>query len=258
MRLIASVNHYLATTDDNGLQIHQYMHSTINGGGMSIQMETDYPWDGTIKLTIAEAKDGESTLSLRLPEWCVDATLTINDKAQTISAKSGYIKLRRVWHSGDKIILSLSMLPRMVQAHPRVSVVRGSVAIERGPLVYCLEAVDQPDSVDLMDVRMDVDSHLNVIRVDDLVNGAMVIDASGHMPDMQPWQDRLYAPLTQTDNTPGKSVPLRFVPYFLWANRTLGPMRVWIPILTQSEVLHRSDVGLFTRESPRCFFCGKK
>jgi uncharacterized protein len=234
MRLISSINNYLATSDSSGLQIHQYAPAKINyqpanGEKISMKLETNYPWDGQIKLSIVEGAASDWSLKLRVPDWCSDSSLTVNGQTQSTTTENGNIILQRTWEKGDTVELNLSMRPRLMQSHPRISAIQGSVAIERGPLVYCLEQPDLPDTINLMDIRFNPNNDLQSAWVDDLLGGVTVIEAEGYAPDMQQWQGQLYNPYIVDNQTTGEPIKLRLIPYYLWANREPGAMRVWLP-----------------------------
>jgi DUF1680 family protein len=106
---------------------------------------------------------------------------------------------------------------------------RGCVTIERGPIVYCLEGCDQDPSVDVLDVEIDEAAPLQATWRDDLLGGVTVVEAAGHAVDVAPWQDRLYRPAHGQDGPSRQPVRLIAVPYYAWANRGPGAMRVWIP-----------------------------
>jgi len=203
MRTIAQLSGYLATGDDAGVQLHQYAAGEIDFAGRRLTVSTDYPWDGRVEVTVDVTDQRDWTLSLRVPSWCVGATLTDPD-GQTTPVSAGYATTRRTWQPGDRVVLELPMPVRLIEAHHRVDAVRGCRAIARGPLVY---AVEQCDVV-------------GALAVDDLTLGAD--DAAQLTPRWE--SDLLGGCVTVTART------FTAVPYFLWANRTVGPMRVWLPL----------------------------
>jgi DUF1680 family protein len=234
MRLIASLGHYFATADATGLQIHQYGAATIDaelepGRRVALQMETDYPWQGKMKLTIQHTEDLPWRLDLRLPGWCEGPSLHVNGRQVTVLAGEGTATIERAWREGDVVTLDLPMVPRLIEPHPRSDATRGCLAIERGPLVYCLEACDQAPSVDVLDVQIDAAAPLQATWRDDLLGGVTVVEAAGYALDVTPWQDRLYRPASDSDEPSRHAVRLTAVPYHVWANREPGAMRVWIP-----------------------------
>jgi hypothetical protein len=235
MRLIASLGHYFATADPTGLQVHQYAPATLAvelepGRQIALRMETDYPWQGLVKLTVEQTDGSAWHLALRLPGWCEGPSVQVNGQpSDRLAIGEGYATVERSWRVGDTVELDLPMAPRLIEAHPRVDPTRGSVAIERGPLVYCLEQCDQEAAVNVLDVQMDETAPLQAAWRDDLLGGVMVVEAGGYALDTGRWQDQLYRPLDRQGNLPRRPVRLSAVPYHLWANRGPGAMRVWIP-----------------------------
>ena len=161
MRTLSSLQCYLATRDGAGVQIHQYASGRIRadlpGGSAEFAVATEYPWSGTVQIDVTQATGAEFELALRVPAWCQSATVTvIRDGSAEVVAASGpgeYTRLTRPWAVGDHVRLDLAMPPRLTVADDRVDAVRGCVAIERGPLVYCLEQTDQTDGIVLEDCR---------------------------------------------------------------------------------------------------------
>lgn len=232
MRTLSSLQHYLATTDESGIQIHQYAPSTIRaaaGDGQAVlQMETNYPWEGTIKLTVKEGS-GDWTLKLRIPDWCAQASWEVNGQAEAIDVKDGYAVLSRSWAAGDTVELTLAMQPTLIEAHPRVDPTRSSVAIERGPLVYCFEGADQAPGVEILDAQIDVSQPVSDAWRSDLLGGIVAVEAAGFSADPSAWGDSLYRPLGHGAAPVRQSTQLTAIPYYAWANRGPNPMRVWIP-----------------------------
>lgn len=152
MRLLAGLEHYLSSADGQGLQIHQYVtgryRGDLDGAPVAVSARTDYPWHGAITLTVEESPaDRPWTLSLRVPQWCRTYRVRCGDRTydQTDApVTEGWLRLERPWAPGEQVFLELDMEPRFTAADPRADAVRGCVAIERGPLVYCLEQVDHP------------------------------------------------------------------------------------------------------------------
>jgi DUF1680 family protein len=208
MRTVSSLGSLLATSNDDGIQIHQYAPSSITAGAVSLAVATNYPWDGRIEITVQAAPEQEWSLWLRIPAWCADARARIGESPQP-SQPGTYLRLRRRWTAGTSVVLDLSMPVRRTAAHERVDAVRGCVAVERGPLVYCLEQADQPAGVLIDDVRL-ADGEGTAAWNSDLLGGVTTIQMTGR-------------------------TALTAIPYFAWANRGQneengsGPMRVWIP-----------------------------
>ena len=238
MRTLSSLGHYLATADADGMQIQQYLDGAIRFGGMGVDISTGYPFDGAVSLTIPAECAGEWTLSLRIPPWAREtAGLELDGVAvaapQSESESDGYIRMRRSWQGGERVQLALPVEPGLTVADPRVDAVRGCAAVERGPLVYCVEQRDQQapiDAVRLLGPARDV----GPIPV---ANGAVpgveleaeLLFGAEEAPDADaaPWR---YRPAGSRPPGPGSPVTLTAVPYFAWANRGFGAMRVWLPM----------------------------
>jgi len=234
MRQIALVGNYMATTDETGIQVHHYASATIDASlgdeRVVLQMDTRYPWEGHVRVTVAETGDAEWTLAFRVPGWCTHAALWLNGEILAGGASDGnYVTLTRVWQPGDVVQLDLEMRPRLTAPNPRVDAIRGSLAIERGPLVYCIEEEDQDEGVDLLDVRLLPDAELETVWRDDLLGGVVTVTVESYVADVRDWEAALYRPALVPE-TSARPVKLIAVPYYAWANRTPGAMRVWIPM----------------------------
>ncbi|MFI8229976.1 glycoside hydrolase family 127 protein [Streptomyces sp. NPDC085900] len=231
MRLLAGLEHYLASGDHDGLQIHQYVTGRYTSGPIVVRAETDYPWDGTVALTVeGTPTDRPWTLSLRIPQWCRDFRVRCGQETYDRAADDGWLRLERTWAPGDRVVLELSMEPRLTAADPRVDAVRGCVAIERGPLVHCLEQVDHPGG-GLDDIVLDTSRPLAVKHRPDLLGGVTTVVAAGRRrrtPD-RGWWPYASADTATAPEPDGEPVELTAIPYYAWANREDGSMRVWLP-----------------------------
>ncbi|SEF16133.1 glycoside hydrolase family 127 protein [Streptomyces sp. Ag109_O5-10] len=229
MRLLASLEHYLASGDEQGLQIHQFVTGTYATDRVRVRAETDYPWHGTIAFTVEETPSDEPwTLSLRIPGWCREFRVRCGEETYDSPADDGWLRLSRTWAPGDLVVLELALEPRLTTADPRVDAVRGCVAIERGPLVHCLEQVDHPGG-GLDDVVLDLSRPLAVKHRPDLLGGVTTVVAAGRrrrIPDRGWWP---YATATDPAEPGDEPVELTAIPYHVWANREDGSMRVWLP-----------------------------
>jgi DUF1680 family protein len=228
MRLLASLHHYLATTGVNGIQLHQYATSTVRAtvpgaGPVEVAVDTSYPWSGTVTVEVVECGDTEWTLSLRVPAWARGAAVD----GQPVGP--GYAEVTRHWRPGDRVVLELDVSPRLTAANPRIDAVRGCVALERGPVVFCLEAFDLPAGIELSDVALD----LAVDPVDSgpvsQLAGVPGVALKGVVRDVDGWRQTEYRDLRELPTGSTSPTSLLAVPYFAWANRGPGGMRVWIP-----------------------------
>jgi DUF1680 family protein len=232
MRMLASLGGYVATTDADGLQLHLYAQGNVTaavaGGEVDLSVETDYPWDGLVRVRVERAPEADWTLSLRVPGWAGGATLHVSgqDGAERPVAAGSYTSVRRSWRPGDVVELVLPMAVRTVRADERVDAVRGCLAIERGPIVYAVEQADQADGVVVDDLRLDPAGPMDAEHRPDVLGGVTVVSARGRVgaPPVAGWPYRDGGPAPA-----GPEVRLTAVPYFAWANRAIGPMRVWLP-----------------------------
>ena len=209
MRTFASLHQYIATSTPEGIQLHQFASAEIRTDAAVLRVSTDYPWDGRVSIEIVETTDTPWELAIRIPQWAENAVLDVAGE-ESSPAPGGYARVKRHWAPGDKVSLQLPMEPRLVTGHHRVDAVRGAVAIERGPIVYAIEQVDQASGIIVDDVA--------------LRPGRIDVETEGG-PFGVPW---LSVPAQVMPN--GPSVQLTAIPYFMWANRELGPMRVWLPV----------------------------
>jgi DUF1680 family protein len=237
MRLLASLGHYVATRDRTGLQLHQYAPARIaaelpSGRQAGLRMETRYPWEGSVRLTIEDGDGSSWALAVRVPEWCSRATARVNGGAiEAAPGAGGYLRLERPWRPGDVVELDFPMHARRIEPHPAIESTRGSVAIERGPLVYCLEQADQGDAP-IADLEIDPAAALASRWEPQLLEGVAVVRASGFRVDTSSWSGRLYRAFGSGAPPARQRIDLTAIPHFARANRSPGAMRVWIPRAT--------------------------
>jgi hypothetical protein len=229
MRLLASLHHYLATTSDGGVQLHQYATSTIRAvvpvaGPVELAVETGYPWSGSVTVEVVACSDAEWTLSLRVPAWARGAVLDGKPVAP------GYAELTRRWRPGDRVVLELDVSPRLTAPNPRIDAVRGCLALERGPVVYCFEAGDLPDGADLADVAFQREAEPADSGLVAPLGDVPAVSVAGVVRDLGRWRQIEYVDVRELP-VAGVAAPARLlaVPYFAWANRGDGGMRVWLP-----------------------------
>ncbi|MFP4058465.1 MAG: glycoside hydrolase family 127 protein [Candidatus Brocadiia bacterium] len=227
-RLLASLGRYIYSASDRALYVHLYVAGQatahVAGQEVGLAVETDYPWDGDVACTVGVQRSATFSLKLRIPGWCPGHAIAVNGKRVEARVVKGYATLRREWHDGDRVELCLDMPVQRVVAHPQVAAAAGRVALQRGPLVFCLEQCDHKAPVRA--VMLPDKARLADRFARDLLGGAVVVEATAIAPAKAGWNRRLYRPLEETRT---RSARLRAVPYCLWDNRAAGAMTVWMP-----------------------------
>jgi uncharacterized protein len=238
-RTFASLPGYFYSTSKDGLYLHLYDNSQLDwhlddGTGLKVVQKTNYPWDGTAEITVTPAKSTEFTFYLRIPGWSDRTVVTVNGKLASQATPGEYLALQRRWSPGDTIAVKFGMTPQVIAANPRVVEDYGRVAVQRGPIVYCLEQLDQPEGVVLSDVSLDLrPSSASAFHEElrkDLLGGIVVLKHSGAVSEKSSSRDALYYRYS-VEGAKDRQVELRFIPYYAWANRAATPMQVWTPFL---------------------------
>ncbi|WP_084958057.1 glycoside hydrolase family 127 protein [Thermoactinospora rubra] len=211
-RTFASLPAYFAAADAGGLRLHHYSPGQVRGGGMAVEVETGYPWSGGVRVRVLE---GGGRLSLRVPAWAEGATLA------DAEVSGGYASL--AVRAGQEVRLELPVRSRWTFPDRRADALRGTVAVERGPLVYCAESVaDEPPLADVA-VRLSPPAEVVSAHHDGVVE--LEADAVLAQPGPDGW------PYTREPVTPAAArARVRLVPYHRWGNRGPATMRVWLPL----------------------------
>lgn len=227
-RLVASVGGYFCSVAPDGLAFHLYggttVETTVGGQDLRVEERSDYPWDGRIVLTVTPAVPLRMALRLRIPGWCRGAEAAVNGAAVDVDAltERGYLVLDRLWAPGDHVTLNLPIPPGRIWAHPLVRADRGRVALQRGPLIYCLEAADHP--VPIADLRLPRGAALAAVPRADLFGGVVTLTTTARAIRTDDRED-----LYRSEPPSEIEAPLVAIPYFLWGNRDAGAMAVWLP-----------------------------
>ena len=226
-RLVASIGGYFYSTGADVLAVHLYGGSTANftvgGTEAKVRQATDYPWTGRVKLTVDPETPAEFALKLRIPNWSREASVTVNGKAVgSTTLDHGYLEIRRRWSAGDVVDLNLPMPVERVYGNPRIKMNVGRIALKRGPLVYCLEQVDNSSEVGML--KLPHDAKPEAAERPDLFDGIVTVVADAVVAEIADWDGDLYR------HVPPKHVATRLtaVPYYAWNNRGANRMAVWI------------------------------
>jgi DUF1680 family protein len=237
-RVLASLPGYLYSTGKQGVYVNLFHSSTLdwhleNGTGIRIGQHTEYPWKGAVDLTVDPAQAAEFSLFVRIPGWAEGATVTAAGWGVRGTPQPGtYFEIHRRWEPGDKVHVAFELKPRLVRANPLVREDAGRVALERGPLVYCLEQPDQA-GFNLMDAALLDDGTGFVSEFQkDLLGGVMILKHRGTVVDRPFNSEPLYLSFHDQTERPGAVVALTYIPYYAWANREISRMEVWVPYVT--------------------------
>lgn len=229
-RLIASLGQYLYSKDQDEREIcvHLYIGSKldfdIDGQSIQLTQRTNYPWDQQVSFELNLDQPVEFCMSLRIPGWCKSARLSVNGEELDASMiVDGYVKIRRTWQNGDQIELTLEMPVELVRSNPNVRENAGKVALQRGPVVFCLEEED--NGANLQDIVLPHGTQFDVHFDKELLGGVSVITGAGtRTEDSVEDEHALYTTHAYT-RVPAS---IKAIPYFAWSNRTPGEMTVWI------------------------------
>jgi hypothetical protein len=237
-RFTASFPGYVYAVKDDDLYINLFVANTaeipLKGNAVRIKQETRYPWDGAVKITVEPEKASAFSVSIRIPGWAQNqpvpgdlyryldkseekANLKVNGAPLTLNPEKGLVRIRRNWKKGDVVELSLPMPVRRIVAHEAVKDDAGKVALERGPIVYCAEGVDNGGRV--LDLVLPDEIQLRPEYRGDTLKGIVVV------------KGKALAVSNQADATGAgrKEQDFLAIPYYAWANRGEGEMAVWIP-----------------------------
>jgi DUF1680 family protein len=234
MRLVASLGHYLATTADEVLYLHQFATAAITtplaGGDLAVHMRTGYPWSGRVEVRVSAAPEASCGLAFRVPGWSANPRFWLNGEPAVPQRTShGYAVVRRCWQPGDVLEYDTDLRPRLTYPRARVDAVHGMAAIERGPLVYCFEQADQPAGLSVEDLVLAGGSLRE--REDSLPGAGPTVlveaDAAGRPPTRY---SGLPYTSTPQEEAVGDPVTATAIPYFQWDNRDGRAMRVWLPV----------------------------
>jgi len=227
-RLLLSLGHYFYSVTETDILVHLYAQCTsrlsVGGHKVTLHQDTNYPWDGTVRLDIELDQPTEFGLHLRIPGWCRGARLTLAGEDIPLELHKGYARVTRLWQSGENLTLQLAMPVERIYPHPAIRENVGKLALRSGPLVYCLESSDNPTP--LQQISLAASAPFEKHFVPDLLGGIAVLSGSGRSLETADWSGTLYRA------TPPASQPcaLTAIPYYAWDQREGGEMRIWLSV----------------------------
>ena len=237
VRTIAESAGYAYSKSADTIWVNLYggnaLTTELAGEKVRLSQETDYPWSGRVRIKVEACGKKEFALKLRIPGWANGASVRVNDQPKLTGAEAGtpgYAEIRRVWQPGDFVDVDMPMPARLMEANPLVEEDLNQVAIQRGPVVYCLESPDLPAGVKISDVRIPSDINL-LARFDHrLLLGVVVLDGKVLARAGGDWNGKLYR---EVQPESFKSIATKFIPYSVWQNRGPSEMSVWLPRASQ-------------------------
>jgi len=206
IRIIPSLGQFLYSSSEKGIWIHQYIGSKVNflNKGIELLQESEFPWKGNVKLSLSLKNVLKVSIFLRIPKWCKEMDLYINnEKYQDKYMPGTYLEILRNWKNDDSINIEFRMVPKLEESDLRIKSNRGKVAISNGPLIYCIEQIDNK-KVDILDMKISINPNLKVIYAPSMLGGINIIKGN----------------LMQGNN-------FTAIPYYAWANRGPNKMQVW-------------------------------
>ncbi|MDO7851634.1 aceric acid hydrolase [Hymenobacter convexus] len=233
VRTIAEVNNYLYNVSDKGLWLNLYGGNNLNtklkdGSSLKLTQETNYPWDGSVKVTLQTAPKKPFSMFFRVPGWSEDATLLVNGQPVATTLTPGkYAEINRRWKAGDKVELQLPMPAQLLEANALVEETRNQVAVRRGPVVYCLEARDLPAGKPLSGLIVNANTVLTPRHTTIAGSDVVWLEGQTAFADNSAWKGQLYHPLSREKPA---TVPFKLIPYYAWGNRGRNDMEVWLPV----------------------------
>ncbi len=227
IRFLPQVPSLVYSKNDTGLWVNLYAQSEaqieLKPTTLEINQTTRYPWDGKVFIALRPEKETTFDINLRIPGWCTKAGIKINGQPVNNAEKiKGYVCIRRKWQKGDRIELTMPMEIKHIQAHPHADALRGKIALQRGPIVYCVEAADNNGKA--FDLSLPRNAELKVRYQPDLLGGVVTIEGDALKYKQRDWKNTLYQSAGQVEPTKIKAIP-----YNVWGNREPGQMTVWIP-----------------------------
>ncbi|MFH0796492.1 MAG: beta-L-arabinofuranosidase domain-containing protein [Candidatus Omnitrophota bacterium] len=227
-RLLASLGQYIYGQNQTEAVVHLYIRSTsrfnFNNKTVVLNQKTDYPRDGKVSISLKLESPVNFGLKLRLPGWCRKTKVRVNNKPFSLDGriKQGYLTIKRQWQNEDRVQIEFAMPVERIFSHPDVRQNTGKVALQRGPVVYCLEEADNP--VPLNRVFLPENAVLKAQFNKNLLGGVVVVKSKALVSDARDWKGTLY----RTERPRMKPVSITAVPYGVWDNRKPGQMRVWL------------------------------
>nr|WP_294895604.1 glycoside hydrolase family 127 protein [uncultured Pedobacter sp.] len=231
VRTISEVSDYAYSIGKNGLYVNLFGSNNLkttlqNGEEIKLNQQTDYPWNGQVKINIQSNLKSTQAINFRIPGWCKTANILVNGKLVNENIKGGqYFAVNAKWKKGDVITLQMPMEAKLVEANPMVEETRNQVAVKYGPVVYCAESTDNGNKV----FDFTLPASIKFAPVMQNIDGAkmLVLNGSALLDNEKSWKNTLYREV----NSREKKADIKLIPYYAWGNRGhVSEMSVWLPV----------------------------
>ncbi len=228
-RLIGSLGQYMYSSNDREIAVHLYAQNesafTIEGNLIRLKQMTNYPWNANVAIKLSLERQQSFALKLRIADWFEDTTVLINGVNIDLDGKitNGYLIVDQAWNDGDLLEIRAELSVKRVYSHPLIKGNLGRVALQRGPIVYCLESADQ-SGIDLERIHLPSSATIQANYEDHLLGGVTVLTGAAHVDSVEDWADALY----RSEPPEAEKILFKAIPYFAWDNRDPGQMKVWL------------------------------
>lgn len=233
LRTIAKMGTWAYSISDNALWVNVYGSNNlktvlVDGTKIELEQQSNFPWDGKVKLVIKNSNTKEYGIKLFIPEWCVGATSKVNGNVFNNNTTPGtYLTITRKWVKGDVIDFDMPMEVKLMVSNPLVEEVKNQVAIMRGPVVYCLESYDLPENIEVSEIYIPTNIKLYPRFEANLLGGVTVLEGEAYYIKNTDLKGKLYQELKEQELQKQK---IKLIPYYSWNNRGVSKMTVWMPV----------------------------
>jgi uncharacterized protein len=236
-RTLASLPGYFYSTSDDGVYVHLYDNNQMNwhlhsGTALQISQKTGYPWDGEVRLQIKPANPETFTVYVRIPSWSRQTSVKLNGAPVEGVQAGQYLPIKHRWSGNDLVEISFDMHPQLIHANPAVTDDMGRVAVQRGPIVYCMEQLDQKAGstpIEFYGYSAHLTGETRSSFEPTLLGGVVTLEHPGSFASAT--SEVLYQANQLSGAKTESATTLKLIPYYAWANREDSSMQVWIPYL---------------------------
>ena len=220
LRTLCEAQEYAYAVSGSTLYVNLYGQNSLKTKDLEIEQVTNYPWDGRITLAIRKAKK-LSTIKLHKPNWADQYSVTVNGEPSSLN-------ITRKWKAGDLIEINFEMRPRLIEANPLVEEAKNQVAVQRGPIVHCLEGQDIEGNYRINDIAIPSDIQFTEHKMTISGHEMTILEGEALLTNQDPWNNHtLYREIRPATE---RKVKVRLIPYYAWDNRGIQDMSLWLPL----------------------------